>query len=64
VPMILRHLGYAKRFPGLLEWARGRYKMVEVKADQCDQCGECETKCPYELPVRVMLEEAHELLGT
>ncbi len=64
VPMILRHLGYAKRFPGLMEWAQGRYKMVEVQADECDQCGECETKCPYELPVRVMLEEAHEVLAT
>lgn len=64
IPVILRHLGYAKRFPGLLQWARGRYGMVEVKADECIECGQCEEKCPYELPVRVMLREAHEMLTT
>jgi predicted aldo/keto reductase-like oxidoreductase len=63
IPVILRHLGYAKRFPGLLQWAKGRYSMVEVKAVECDECGECEEKCPYELPVREMLAEAHEMLS-
>ena len=62
IPIVLRHLFYAREF-GLEEWARGRYSMVEVKADSCERCGECEEKCPYDLPVMDLLEEAHCLLG-
>lgn len=62
IPVILRHLGYYKRY-GLTTWAKGRYNMVEVKADACQECGECEKKCPYNLPVMNMLKEAHDLLG-
>lgn len=62
IPVILRHLGYYKRY-GLETWARQRYGMVEVKPDECKECGECEEKCPYNLPVMSMLKEAHELLG-
>jgi len=28
-----------------------------AKVDNCTQCGECEEKCPYDLPIRDMLEE-------
>lgn len=31
-------------------------KVVE-KAEACTQCGECEEKCPYGLPIRDMIEE-------
>lgn len=62
IPIILRHLFYGREL-GLKEWARGRYDKVEVKADNCQRCGECEEKCPYDLPVMDMLEEAHALLG-
>jgi len=27
-------------------------------ARKCAQCGECETRCPYHLPIRLMLEES------
>jgi len=62
IPVILRHLFYLKRY-GLTQWARGRYGMVEVKADACTRCGECLEKCPYELPIPDLLEEAHRSLG-
>jgi predicted aldo/keto reductase-like oxidoreductase len=26
-------------------------------ARNCLQCGECETKCPYQLPIREMITE-------
>lgn len=63
IPIILRHLGYYKRY-GLDEWARGRYRMVEVKADNCVECGQCREKCPYGLDVPEMLKEAHNLLSS
>ncbi len=28
-------------------------------ADQCARCGECEPKCPQQIPIQDMLEEAH-----
>ena len=63
IPIILRHLAYYENY-GLVEWARGRYGMVEVKADACVECGECRDKCPYGLDVPEMLKRAHKLLLT
>jgi hypothetical protein len=62
IPIVLRHLFYAREF-GLKEWAEGRYSMVEVKADKCERCGSCEEKCPYDLRVMDLLEEAHRRLS-
>ena len=31
-------------------------------ADQCTRCGECEPKCPQEIPIQDMLAEAHSHL--
>lgn len=61
IPIILRHAGYYSRY-GLKDWAIGRYRMVEVKADECIECGECEDKCPYDLPIIEKLKEAHAML--
>ena len=62
IPVILRHLGYYTRY-GLKDWAKGRYSMVEIKASECEECGSCEEKCPYELPIIEKLKQAHELLA-
>ncbi|MBM3240913.1 hypothetical protein FJZ31_31915 [Candidatus Poribacteria bacterium] len=62
IPVILRHLGYYMRY-GLKDWAKGRYSMVEIKASECEECGKCEEKCPYELPIIEKLKQAHELLA-
>jgi predicted aldo/keto reductase-like oxidoreductase len=63
IPVILRQLAYYKNY-GLIEWAKWRYKMVEVKADSCVQCGQCVKKCPYGLNIPEMLKEAHTLLSS
>jgi predicted aldo/keto reductase-like oxidoreductase len=47
---------------GARESARGRYAALPVKADACIECGECESRCPYELPIREMLKIAREKL--
>ncbi|MCS7120123.1 MAG: aldo/keto reductase [Nitrososphaerota archaeon] len=63
IPIILRQLAYFKNY-GLRDWARGRYRHMEVKADACVQCGKCVEKCPYSLDVPRMLKEAHMLLAS
>jgi len=47
---------------GLNDWAKKLYGSLEVKADKCTGCGECESKCPYNLPISNKLKEAHEKL--
>ena len=34
-----------------------RTAQTTEKAEECQQCGECEAKCPYNLPIREMLSE-------
>ncbi len=41
----------------LPDWAKVRYDAFEKKASDCIQCGLCETRCPYELPIRDMLKD-------
>lgn len=54
--------GYFLRY-NLPEWAIERYRAQEVRAVDCIECGECETKCPYDLPIIEMLKEVEENLG-
>ena len=54
--------GYYERY-GLAEWAKGRYLAMPKTAKDCIECGVCETRCPYELPIRQMMKKAVEVLG-
>lgn len=54
--------GYYTRY-GLPEWSRERYNALKVKASDCIECGLCESRCPYSLPIREMLKEVHRDLG-
>lgn len=53
-------LGYYRRY-GLHQWASERYHSQKVKASACHDCGLCEERCPYHLPVREMLRECREI---
>lgn len=56
--------GYYSRY-GLQDWALDRYEGLgeNGKASNCVQCGECESKCPYELPIIKMLQNVANKLG-
>lgn len=63
IPSNFLMANYLKRYEGLAEWARGRYVALAHKADECIECGICETRCPYELPIREMLKEVAREFG-
>ncbi len=62
VPATLRFESFYSIY-GLKNWAKKLYGGLEVKADKCTGCGECDSKCPYNLPVTKLLKEAHEKLS-
>lgn len=54
--------GYYSRY-NLKEWAVERYQALPKKASDCVDCGICETRCPYHLPIRQMLKKAADVFG-
>jgi len=62
IPSVFLFDGYYTRYD-LKEWSAERYRALKVKADSCLECGECEERCPYNLPIRAMLKEAANRLG-
>ena len=59
IPTMFLLQGYFDRY-GLQDWAKQRYAGTKVKASECIECGECEPRCPYNLPIRKMLKETAE----
>lgn len=54
--------GYYTRY-NLKEWALERYEgLGNAKASECIECGTCESKCPYNLPIINMLKNVCEKL--
>ena len=47
--------GYYKRYD-LKDWANARYEGMAKHASDCIECGACEERCPYNLPIRQMLK--------
>lgn len=48
--------GYYTRY-NLKEWATARYTAQEKNASDCIDCGACEKRCPYNLPIRDMMKK-------
>ena len=61
IPSVFTQANYLRKYE-LGDWARGRYANFAHRADECIDCGLCESRCPYGLPIREMLRAAHREL--
>ena len=62
IPSVFLFEGYLSRY-NLEGWARERYSTLAVKASACVECGACESRCPYQLPIREMLKRCARSFG-
>ena len=56
ISTVMNLRSFAKRFPPE-RFFGGRFPETVAKAKTCLECGECEERCPYQLPIREMLVE-------
>ena len=59
---LIQELGDKVKIPQARELSREIYARQKVNVEACTECGECEEKCPYHLPISKMLKEKHILL--
>ena len=62
IPSVFLFEGYLSRY-GLGTWAKERYDAMAKHASDCIGCGACESRCPYNLPIRQMLKAAAVKFG-
>ena len=55
IPMVLIYEGFAKRFSPEVAASIAQEAMAGV--ENCIECGQCEEKCPYKLPILGLLKE-------
>ncbi len=53
---------YLRRYD-LADWAKSRYDALAHHASECIECGVCESRCPYDLPIREMLRDVARDFG-
>lgn len=54
IPSLMTMQRYSESYD-LHQWALQSYSRQKAKPGDCIACGECEEKCPYNLPIREML---------
>jgi predicted aldo/keto reductase-like oxidoreductase len=57
IPTIFRLEGCGERYDAVA-WASQQYRDLAAQARDCEECGECEPRCPYRLPIRQKLKQA------
>lgn len=61
IPLMFLCEGYYLRY-NLKEWALSRYESMKTKPSQCIKCGECESKCPYNIKIRDRINQIVKIM--
>jgi len=61
ISMIMTFPTFVKRLPPDWYLKGGFIPDAMAKAASCTECGECEARCPFRLPIREMLKESYNL---
>lgn len=56
ITTVMNLRSFGKRFPPERMFGEWGAKIVE-QAENCEECGACESRCPYELPIRQVIKE-------
>ncbi len=48
---------------GMTDHAKNMYSKLDVNAEACVECGECEEQCPQDIPIIEQLKESHAALS-
>ena len=62
IPSNFLMVNYLRKYD-LADWAKQRYAAMAHHAGECIGCGACESRCPYELPIREMLKDVAAEFG-
>lgn len=62
IPFCFIQRGYFEKYD-MKDWASERYKALNAHAENCAECGICESRCPYNLPIRSMLKDVKKSFG-
>jgi len=63
IPFLLRLAGWFERFAQTKEIAQSTYGGLSIRADRCTECGNCEERCPYGVPIVEQLMDVHRTLS-
>ncbi len=63
IAKVNRLLDEAKKHETVPPEVMAEYKAMEHKAGECRDCGACESRCPFDVPVRERMHEAAAVFG-
>ena len=63
IASVTKFLHLAQAQGGIPETVREHYKALSRHAGDCVQCGACEGRCPFSVPIRDNMKQAKEVFG-
>ncbi len=63
VASVTKFLNLARAQGSVPETVREHYRVLEHHAGECIQCGACETRCPFKVPIMENMKQAKEMFG-
>ena len=64
IAAVTKFLNLAKAKDSMPETVREHYRLLEKHGSDCIQCGACEARCPFGVPVRANMQKAVEVFGS